>query len=297
MKMPITQFWDSRLLYIYALLSSYVQADPNKLQELLNDFISYPDNKDYCAAILEKLINEAKIESVDSAIQTADTRWFKDMVNSYIEYFQANRIFAPIGNSTTLYAQHETRLLNKLGTSDTARDIKGNQSSNSKKSLETLLAVAIKGLITIESIKPTDDNCQAFTATVRRTDNAPLASALYAEAKIDGTQILVGIKGKELFPLKNLRIDSGPYNLMHYLQTHTNQNIGIGDIQLIDGCQSYKDLPEVVRQLGFSKELKDIFFDGTSKKTVRFTPVKELAPQQQKGYVELIKSYRKKTEK
>lgn len=296
MKMPITQFWDSRLLYIYALLSGYVQADQEKLQELLTDFINYPDNKDYCAAVLDKLVNEAKIESMDNAFQTADTRWFKDMVKSYIEYFQTNRLFAPTGNSITLYAQHETRLLNKLGTSNVARDMKGNQSSNSKKFLETLLAVAIKGLITIQSIKPTDETCQAFIATVCRTSNAPIAQTLFAEAKIDGTQILVGIKGKELFPIKSLRIDSGPYNLMHYLHAHTNQNVGIGDIQLIDGCQSYKDLPEVVRQLGFSKELKDIFFDGTSKKTVRFTPVKELLPKQQKGYVELIKSYRKNAE-
>lgn len=296
MKMPITQFWDSRLLYIYALLSGYVQSDQDKLQDLLKTFIGYPNNQEYCAAVLDKLINEAKIESIDHAIQTADTRWFKDLVNSYIEYFQANRMFAPTGNSITLYAQHETRLLNKLGTSSAARDIKGNQSSNSKKFLETLLAVANKGLITIESIKPTDETCQAFIAAVRRTDNAPLASALYAEAKIDGTQILIGIKGKELFPLKNLRVDSGPYNLMHYLQTHTSQSIGIGDIHLIDGCQSYKDLSEVIRLQGFNKELKDIFFAGTSKKTVRFTPVKELLPKQQKSYVELIKSYRKNAE-
>ncbi len=284
------------MLYIYALLSGYVQADQEKLQGLLTDFIGYPNNKDYCAAVLEKLVNEARIESIDSAVQTADTRWFKDMVNSYIEYFQSDRIFAPTGNSITLYAQHETRLLNKLGTSNTARDIKGNQSSNSKKFVETLLAVAIKGLIIIEAIKPTDETCQAFGATVRRTDTAPLAQIMYAEVKIDGTRILIGIKGKELFPIKNLRVDSGPYNLMHYVQTHTNQNIGIGDIQLIDGCQSYKDLSEVIRLQGFNKELKDIFFAGTSKKTVRFTPVKELAPQQQKVYVELIKSYRKNTE-
>ncbi|HJQ09212.1 MAG TPA: hypothetical protein VJ836_07065 [Candidatus Saccharimonadales bacterium] len=293
MKMPVTQFWDSRLLYIYALLSGYVQADQNKLQDLLNAFVKYPNNKEYCLAVIEKLQSDSKVESIDNAVETADTRWFKDMVSSYIEYFLTDRLFAPTGNSVTLYAQHEARLLNKLGTTSAARDIKGNQSSNSKKFLETLLTVASKGLITIESIKPTDETCQAFIAAVRRTDNAPLAQKLYAEAKIDGTQILIGIKGKELFTIKSLRIDSGPYNFMHYVQAHTNQNIGIGDIQLIAGCQSYKDLPEVVRQLGFSKELKDIFFDGTSKKTVRFTPVKELSSQQQKGYVELLKSYRK----
>ncbi len=297
MKLPVTQFWDSRLLYIYALLSGYIQADQNKLQDLLTAFINYPNNNDYCVAVLEKLINEAKIKSADTAVETADTRWFKDMIKSYVEYFQENRMFAPTGNSITLYAQHKTRLLNKLGTTNEAREIKGKQSSNSKKFLETLLAVATEGIITIESIKPTNETSQEFTATVYRTDNAPIAQLLYAEAKIDGTQILIGIKGKDLFPLKSLRIDSGPYNFMHYIQSHTNQNIGIGDIQLIDGCQSYKDLPEVVRQLGFSKELKDIFFEGTSKKTVRFTPAKELSPQQQKGYVELLKSYRKKTVK
>ena len=297
MKMPITQFWDSRLLYMYALLSGYVEADKSKLQDLLNEFTNYPNNKDYCVTVYEKLQSDGKIESIDNAVQTADTRWFKDMVSSYIEYFLADRLFAPTGNSLTLYVQHEARLLNKLSSTNTLREINGNQSSNSKKFLETLLAVASKGLITIKSIKATDETCQAFIATVSRTDNAPLAQSLYAEAKIDGTQILVGIKGKELFPLKSLRVDSGPYNFIHYLQSHTKQNIGIGDIQLIDGCQSYKDLPEVVRQLGFSKLLKDIFFEGTSKKTVRFSPVKELSPQQQKGYVELLKSYRKMTAK
>jgi hypothetical protein len=196
MKMPITQFWDSRLLYIYTLLSGYVQADPKRLQDLLNTFISYPNNQEYCTAVLDKLVNEAKIESVDTAVQTADTRWFKDMVNSYIEYFQSNRMFAPTGNSITLYAQHESRLLNKLGTSDSPREIKGNQSSNSKKFIETLLAIAVKGLATIESIKPTDETCQAYIATISRTDNAPLATILFAEAKIDGTQIRIGIKGK-----------------------------------------------------------------------------------------------------
>lgn len=293
MKLPVTQFWDSRLLYVYALLSGYVKADQNKLQELLLTFINYPNNKDYCGAVFEKLVNEARIESIDNAIETADTRWFSDMVNSYLDYFVDNRLFAPTGNSITLYAQHESRLLNKLGTTNAVRDIKGNQSSNSKKFLETILAVTTKGLITIESIMPTDETCQAFTATVLRTDNAPLAQLLYAEAKVDGTQILIGVKGKELFPIKSLRIDSGPYNFMHYLQSHTDQNIGVGDIQLIDGCQSYKDLPEVVRQLGFSKELKDIFFEGTRKKTVRFTPIKELSAPQQKSYVELLKRHRK----
>ena len=293
--MPVTQFWDSRLLYVYALLSGYVQADKGKLQDLLTDFINYPDNKDYCAAVLERLINEAKIEGLDNAVETADTRWFKDIVNSYIEYFQENRMFAPTGNSVTLYAQHETRLLNKLGTTSAARDIKGNQSSNSKKFLETLLVVVSKWLITIESIKPTDETCQAFIATVRRTDNAPLAQKLYAEAKIDGTQILIGIKGKELFLLKNMRTDSAPYIFMHYLQTHTNKDIGVGDVKLIKGCSSYTDLSEAVRLIGFNKELKQIFFEGTTKRNVRFTPIKELSPQQQKSYVELLKSYRKKT--
>src|SRR4051812_8983931 len=106
MKMPVTQFWDSRLLYIYALLSGYVQADHEKLQELLTNFINYPNNKDYCLAILEKLATEAKIESVEKPLLNADTNWFKDMVGSYVEYFQSNRMFAPVGNSMTLYAQH-----------------------------------------------------------------------------------------------------------------------------------------------------------------------------------------------
>lgn len=284
--MPVTQFWDSRLLYIYALLSGYVQADKDTLQGLLNDFINYPNNKDYCAAVLERLINEAKIESIENAVETADTRWFKDMVKSYAKYFQDNRMFAPTGNSITLYAQHETRLLNKLGNTCTPRDIKGKQTSNSKKFLETLLAMAAKKLITIESIKPTDETCQEFVATLIRTQNVPDDKEEVAIAKIEGTQVYIGIKGKDFVPLgKPLRFDSPAYNFMRYLEVHNNTTINKHDIQEnVDGCKRKQDMTELVRAARFDKELKKIFFEGTTKSSVRFTPTKKLAGNELKAY-------------
>jgi hypothetical protein len=286
MKLPVMQFWDSRLLYIYALLSGYVQADQEKLQDLLNTFINYPDNQEYCSALLEKLATEAKIESTENAAQSADTIWFKDMVRSYVDYFQTNRMFAPTGNSITLYAQHEARLLNKLGTSSTAREIKGNQSSNSKKFLETLLALAAKGFIIIESIKATDETCQQFLAMVSRTENVPDDKEEVAVTKIEGTQIYIGIKGKEPVPLGSpLRFDSPAYNFMRYMELHSHTAINRNDIQEnVEGCMTKKDMTELVRAARFDKELKKIFFEGTTKSSVRFTPTKTLSGNELKAY-------------
>lgn len=276
--MPVTQFWDSRLLYVYALLGGYVQADQDKLQAMLASFVSFPDNKAFCTDVIQKLVAEAKIESLESATQTADTKWFKDMVRSYVEYFQQNRIFAPTGNSTTLYAQHEARLLSKLGTTEKAREIKGNQSSNSKKFLETLLAMAAKKIIVIESVVPTDETCQEFVAKVSGIKNVPNDREQIAVAKIDGTQVYIGIEGKELLPLGSpLRFGGAAYNFMHYMQTHTNQAVSKLDIQELDYCSTKEDMTELVRSARFDKELKKIFFEGTTKAGVRFTPSKTLS--------------------
>lgn len=284
--MPITQFWDSRLLYIYALLSGYIKAEQNELQDLLNAYISYPDNIEYCSAILEKLKSEAKIESIDNAVTTADTKWFKDMVRSYVDYFYTNRMFAPTGNSITLYAQHEARVISKLGTSDVTREIKGKQTSNSKKFLETILSMSIKGFIVIESIKSVDETCQEYIAKVNRTDSVPDDKEETAIAKIEGTQVYVGIKGKELVPLGSpLRFDSPAYNFMHYLEVHNDTSINKNDIQEnVDNCKTKNDMTELVRASRFDKELKKIFFEGTTKSNVRFTPEKTLTGNELKSY-------------
>lgn len=283
--MPVTQFWDSRLLYMYAVLSGYIQADQDELQAMLTDFVSSPNNKEYCTVVLQKLIAEAKIESLETAAQTADTKWFKDMVRSYVEYFQQNRIFAPTGNSTTLYAQHESRLLNKLGNAEKTRQIKGNQSSNSKKFLETLLAMAAQKLIIIESIEPTDETCQEYVAVVNGIKNVPDNREQVAVAKIDGTQVYIGIEGKDLLPLGSpLRYGGAAYNFMHYMQTHTNQAVSKLDIQDLDYCGTKNDMTELVRSARFDKELKRIFFEGTTKAGVRFTPSKTLSGNELKAF-------------
>ncbi len=284
--MPVTQFWDSRLLYTYALLSGYVQADQDKLQDLLNDFINYPNNKDYCISVLEKLAKEAKIDSSASPLQNADKKWFKGMVKSYVGYFQADRMFAPTGNSITIYAQHQARLLNRIGSSNVARTVTGHQSSNSKKFLETLLAMASEKLIIIESLKPTDDSCQKFIAMVRPTEHIPDGKSEVAIAKIEDTQVYVGIKGKEPVPLGSpLRFDSPAYNFMRYLEIHSHTSINKNDIQEnVEGCNRKSDMTELVRAARFDKELKKIFFEGTTKSSVRFTPTKTLSGNELKAY-------------
>lgn len=289
--MPVTQFWDSRLLYIYALHGGFVKADKDILKKLLNEFINNATNKTYCSEVLVKLESEAKISQPLSDI---DSSWFKSMVVSYLEYFQADRMFAPTGGSITLYKQHESRLLNKLGSTSALRTISGLQSTNSKKFLETILTMAHKGLIDIESVKPTDKSCTSYTAEVRRTNQAPTESEAVTEAKIDGTQIYIGIQGEELLPLgKPLRFEGATYNFMHYMQTHTLQPVSKLDIQELDGCHAKNDMTELVRQCHFDKQLKKIFFAGTTKSGVRFTPTKKIGGTELKAYKLRLNTIRK----
>jgi hypothetical protein len=282
MKMPVTQFWDSRLLYIYALLSGFIEADEKTLQQQLDDFINTPANKAYCSEVLEKLESEAKISL---PLSNVNSKWFRDMVSSYLEDFQSDQIFAPTGRSITLYKQHETRLLNKLGTSPALREIDGNQSSNSKKFLETIFAMTNKGLLVIESVKPSDESCMNYIAKVRRTNQTPATGEATATAKVDGTQVFVGIEGEELLPLgKPLRFEGAAYNFMHYMQTHTNQLVSKLDIQELDNCHTKVDMTEMVRQCHFDKQLKKIFFEGTTKTGVRFSATRKLTGNELKVY-------------
>lgn len=285
------QFWDSRLLYLFALLGGFIEADNETLQKLFNDFVNNPANKAYCTALLDKLESEAKLSL---PLTNVDTEWFRDMVASYLDYFQSDQMFAPIGRSITLYKQHETRLLNKLGNSPAVREIGGNQSSNSKKFLETIFAMAHKELIVIESVKPSDETGMNYLAKVRRTSQTPATGEATAEAKIDGTQVYIGIVGEELLPLgKPLRLEGAAFNFLHYMQSHTNQLVSKLDIQELDNCHTKDDMTELVRQCHFDKQLKKIFFEGTTKSGVRFTPTKKLAGNELKAYKLRLNTIRK----
>lgn len=285
------QFWDSRLLYLYALLGGFIEADKEILHKLFRDFINNPANKTYCSEVLDKLKSEAKLSL---PLANVDTEWFRDMVASYLDYFQSDQMFAPTGRSITLYKQHETRLLNKLGNTSVVREIDGNQSSNSKKFLETIFAMANKGLIVIESVKPSDETGMNYVAKLRRTNQTPIAGEATAEAKIDGTQVYIGIGGEELLPLgKPLRFEGAAYNFMHYMQTHTNQPVSKLDIQELDNCHAKEDMTELVRQCHFDKQLKKIFFEGTTKSGVRFTQTKKLSGNELKAYKLRLNTIRK----
>lgn len=111
--------------------------------------------------------------------------------------------------------------------------------------------------------------------------------------KFDGTKVLIGYADGELILQKKVRIDGGLYNFMHYLQSHTGQTIALADIQSLHGCASFKDLGEQVRYLGFDKATKAIFFDGISKKRVRFTPEVSLTQEQRHGFANRLKALRK----
>lgn len=119
------------------------------------------------------------------------------------------------------------------------------------------------------------------------------SNSAIAECRIDGQQIYIGFKGEELLPLgRKLRYQGPYYNFMHYLMTHTNQTLSKHDIQEIEGCSRINDMTELVRRCHFDKELKPVFFEGTSGSTVRFTPYKELTGEVLERYKNRLKAIR-----
>ena len=326
MKYPITQLWDSRLLYIYALLGDFISKDEVITMRKINSFINLPGNQYYCLSMLAKLENEAKIETlrvnigsmpmhipssfkakgkldklidvvqqeetqVYVEVRAVNSRWFYKMVESYLQAFRSDMLLIPIGEPAQPYALQKTNLISKLRHSAVNRGILLHQAEASPRALETILSMALDGLVNIKSLQPKPVSqgfkFKTMMAMVKLTEKAAQESEIYeeepvtiAEAKIDGTQIYVGIKGMDLLPLYNVELDGGLYHFMHYMQGHTNKDVGIGDITLLDGCDKYDNLTEVVRFCHFNKILKDIFFRGTKRKNVRFTAIKELEADQ-----------------
>jgi hypothetical protein len=327
MNMPITQLWDSRLVYMYALYSGLINYNEEEVTDLINKFINLEGNLQYCVSIFRKLEDDARInpegthteekDFVPDAkgggsykkmlikMSSVDSQWFRNMLAAYLEVFKSNLIFVPYAGEEWVLSQQQTSsIIAQLGSSSYARELHGEQIGISDRFLESVLSLAIDGIVKIDelqffSIDEKGDGTYRAQLTLLQKDTAEIKpysdisrDLVQAEVKTDGTQIYVGIQGEELLPLWRLRVDSGLYNFMHYMQAHTNMNIGIGDIQLLDGCKSYQDMTEVVRNCRFNKLLKKLFFDGTSKKSVRFTPVKKLTTEQYESFINLLESLR-----
>jgi hypothetical protein len=61
MDYPVTQLWDSRLLYIYALLGGYIKTGSDTISIHLTNIINCTQHKSYSIEILQKLENEVRI--------------------------------------------------------------------------------------------------------------------------------------------------------------------------------------------------------------------------------------------
>lgn len=88
---------------------------------------------------------------------------------------------------------------------------------------------------------------------------------------LNGPTIVAILPDGAKVEIKKLRTDSGTYNFMKYMFMNQGKYVPISVIQTeVDGCQSRKDLTELVRNCGFSRELKGHFFNGTTKYKVHF---------------------------
>ncbi|MEX0748779.1 MAG: hypothetical protein WD467_03305 [Candidatus Saccharimonadales bacterium] len=104
---------------------------------------------------------------------------------------------------------------------------------------------------------------------------------------IEGANVILG---------KPLRYDSPPYNFMRYILKNHDRPISIHEIQeKVEGCKTKTDLSELVRNCHFNRELKKIFFERTTQKTIRFTPWKEISGEQLEWFEKWLKSNRDET--
>lgn len=117
-------------------------------------------------------------------------------------------------------------------------------------------------------------------------------SVVYVD--LNNNQILVGLRPGAYVPLgKPLRFDSPPYNFMRYILRNADRPINIHEIkEKVEGCKTKDDLSELVRSCHFDKQLKRIFFERTTKKTIRFTPWRELSGEQLEWFRNWINSNR-----
>ncbi len=106
--------------------------------------------------------------------------------------------------------------------------------------------------------------------------------------------LIIGLRPGMSVPLgKPLRYDSPPYNFMQYILKNPNRPISVHEIQeKVEGCKTKTDLSELVRNCHFNKELKRIFFERTTQKTIRFTPWRELNGEQLEWFINWIETTR-----
>lgn len=111
-----------------------------------------------------------------------------------------------------------------------------------------------------------------FSEVLKKYQSISSATNSYTILTLDGTNIVAIFPDGKKRIIKKLRTDLGTFNFMRYIFIHQNKDIPISVIQTeVKGCKSREDLTELVRNCGFDKVLKSYFFEGTTKRKVRFT--------------------------
>jgi len=100
--------------------------------------------------------------------------------------------------------------------------------------------------------------------------------------------IYVELANGEKRLIKKVRRDSAAYNFMNYMLGHQKQDISRGVVQTkVDGCAGKKNMTELAKLCGFTKELlplKSLYFGGTTETNAHFKASADLNP----PHVELV---------
>lgn len=316
-----SQYWEPRLIYIYALLGGYLNVNTDKTKLTTKGTASGIFAQNFCIKLLLSLDKNDKLsikqtlldkdtklaKGLDNKyassiyfpvaeiatnlvfkIEDIDVQWFRENVDNYIQSFMSNSIFIPSGDKIRTYEDQRSAILDRVSKSSFKNYLKLEQAKDGFYGLEVLLGLQKENILSItelESLVPTRfDFINRISAKITLNKNTDFVTKptehehRIAEAKIDDKQIYIGFKGEELIPLGNQLREQGPYyNFMHYMQSHTNKSIAGSDIRdQVEGCSIKKDMTELVRNCHFNKELKSIFFEGTTKTNVIFTPQRKL---------------------
>jgi hypothetical protein len=97
-----------------------------------------------------------------------------------------------------------------------------------------------------------------------------------------GRLVCIAITGDNAYPIARLEENGTHHKFMNYLTAADNSDIDItiNDISSIKGLQSTRDLTELARHCGFSKQLKEAFFKTSKHGKVRFRPTAYLNDKQ-----------------
>jgi len=287
---------------------SSILSVPDEQLEKLNEYAS--------EKMLEFVIGQDNIGSTQYSIKKVDQSKFHEMMINYLEKFRNDELLAKPSEKPEQYKELQGKLYQYLLHSNRLKPIvnpyniwpdwyKGYGNirpfweivlSSSELSPKTTRTINI-GYQEVETTG-FGENPPASFAEIEIIDNKLLTVALEINPSSNqvskhGTftsQVIIDIedkvlyalidRGKKKIPIKRFRTDSPLFNFMHYLKINHDKDIVRGIIQTkVEGCASKKDMTEVVRRCGFTRDLeplKEVFFPGTTNEKVHFRPTYNL---------------------